>query len=69
MSVSDPVDALCPEKMLSVADDEGREIPQFYVCCICVAAVTGIIPALSHIQQDLLTLDRISPSSQTGESQ
>ena len=43
----------------------GGRIPQFYVCCICMAAVTGIIPALSHIQQDLLTLDRIRPSSQT----
>ena len=45
---------------------EGRKDPS--VLCLlylCVAAVTGIIPALSHIHQDLLTLDRIRPSSQT----
>ena len=56
------------EKMLSVAHEgwEGRKDPS--VLCLlylCVAAVTGIIPALSHIHQDLLTLDRIRPSSQT----
>ena len=53
---------------MTVEAGRGRKDPS--VLCLLylsLAAVTGIIPALSHIHQDLLTLDRIRPSSQTRE--